>query len=66
MNSHELMNRHHDIEHLLLGDVAVSIQVIQGECPLKLLVGRPTKKGRKTHQHVLKNIYRLCVMGSEQ
>ena len=53
MDAHELVDGDHDIEDLLLGDVAVAVQVVQGERPLQLLVRCPPQQGGQGDQHVL-------------
>ena len=53
MHAHEVVHRDHDVEHLLAGDEAVAVEVVQRERPAELLVGRPAEEGGQGHKHVL-------------
>ena len=52
-NPHELINSHHHIPHLCLGDHTVTVQVVHTEGPHQLLVQRPVQERGQGHQHVL-------------
>uniref|UniRef100_A0A182QY34 Uncharacterized protein n=1 Tax=Anopheles farauti TaxID=69004 RepID=A0A182QY34_9DIPT len=80
--AHQLVDRGHDFLHLLLGDASVTVDVVQRERPLQLLVhgapqqdrqvgdeflGREEKKTTKTTERKLRRFNRWsCGMPTGQ
>ena len=64
-DAHELIDSHHNISHLILGNQPVTIQVIHAEGPVQLLVQRPMQQGGEGHQHVLRQVERILIYKPE-
>lgn len=55
--SQHLVDRTNDVEHLLLADQAVAVQVVESKDPLQLLLGgAPRDLGEDRQEVLIKNV----------
>lgn len=54
--AHQIVDRVHDLRHLVLRDVPVAVYVVERECPSKFLFERPPREDGETRYEFLQKI----------